>query len=106
MTDADAVDLNRLRWRCRRGLRELDELLLAYLERCWATAPAERRATFRALLELPDPELAALCLGRSPAPEPAAAALLAEITGRGELSGASAVYSRDFGCDARPERDP
>jgi len=29
--DVSAVDMRRLRWRCRRGMRELDMLLLAYV---------------------------------------------------------------------------
>ena len=105
MTGADPVDVKRIRWRCRRGMRELDVLLVGYLERCWPTAPAVRRAAFRALLELPDPELAALCFGRSPAPEAGLGAVIADMTGRGELSPGSAVYRGDFGRDACPERD-
>ena len=46
-----------LRWQCRRGMRELDELLLAYLERHYDRADAREKAAFRGLLELSDPEL-------------------------------------------------
>jgi len=52
-----AVETGRLRWRCRRGMRELDVLLTRYLDRTYAgTSPAER-AVFAQLLDLPDPEL-------------------------------------------------
>ncbi len=105
MTDADPVEVRRLRWRCRRGMRELDVLLAGYLDRCWPSAPADQRAAFRALLELPDPELAALCFGLSAALEPGLRAVLAELGGRSELSAAGAVYRGDFGRERCPERD-
>ena len=38
-------------------MRELDVLLVAYLDRHYDRAPEEEKAAFRALLELPDPEL-------------------------------------------------
>jgi antitoxin CptB len=46
-----------LRWRCRRGMKELDELLLAYLERHYEAASGAERQAFAELLELPDPQL-------------------------------------------------
>ncbi|MFU8896384.1 MAG: succinate dehydrogenase assembly factor 2 [Gammaproteobacteria bacterium] len=60
----DAADAGRLRWRCRRGMRELDVVLVRYLERDWPTADAAERIAFRALLEWQDPEVNALLLGR------------------------------------------
>lgn len=63
----------RLRWRCRRGVKELDVLLTRFLDDGYADLSAAERATFEALLELPDPELAAYCLGQLPPPEPWAA---------------------------------
>ena len=38
-------------------MRELDELLLRYLERHYPVASSGDKAAFQALLELPDPEL-------------------------------------------------
>ncbi len=49
--------MSELRWQCRRGMRELDELLVAYLEQRYEQAPAQEKAAFRALLELSDPQL-------------------------------------------------
>ena len=46
-----------LSWRCRRGRREWDVLLLSWLERHFDTATAGQRAAFAALLELPDADL-------------------------------------------------
>jgi len=48
---------SRLRWQCRRGMRELDELLLAYLERRYPVADDDEKEAFRAVLALADPEL-------------------------------------------------
>ncbi|MGH8232411.1 MAG: succinate dehydrogenase assembly factor 2 [Steroidobacteraceae bacterium] len=52
----------RLSWRCRRGMKELDLLLSAWLEAHYAHASEARRGQFEALLGLPDPELAAYLL--------------------------------------------
>ena len=54
--DADA-ELRRLRWRCRRGMRELDQLLLRYLEQAWAADSEADRAVFRVLLDCEDDRL-------------------------------------------------
>jgi antitoxin CptB len=56
--------LARLRWRCRRGMRELDELLVRYLEHDYAVASAADRAAFEQLLELQDPEIFGYLVGR------------------------------------------
>ena len=53
----DARDFARLRWRCRRGMRELDVLLTRYLEHEYALASAADRDAFARILELQDPEL-------------------------------------------------
>jgi antitoxin CptB len=71
----------RLRWRaCRRGMKELDVLFERYLDHDWESAPADERRTFLRLLELPDPELAALCLQRAPTDDAAFAALVGKLT--------------------------
>lgn len=56
-------DAARLRWRCRRGMKELDLLLARYLEAAWPAASSEDRGLFARFLELPDPEIAAYLLG-------------------------------------------
>jgi antitoxin CptB len=59
------TELSRLRWRCRRGMRELDVLLLAYVNNRYSHAePAEQQA-FRRLLTTPDPDILALLTGRA-----------------------------------------
>jgi len=49
--------LKMLEWRCRRGMKELDLLLLRFLKERHATASADERAAFDEFLELPDPDL-------------------------------------------------
>jgi len=49
--------LSRLRWQCRRGMRELDELLMHYLETGYPAAPPAEKLAFQSLLQLSDPEL-------------------------------------------------
>ena len=71
-----------LRWRCRRGMRELDLLLSRWLDRRWEVASADSRAAFLRILEEPDPQLADWLLhGSRPADQPIAA-LLDDIVSR------------------------
>ncbi len=53
----------KLRWQCRRGMRELDELLARYLDGAYDIATDTEKGAFQALLELPDPELIGYLLG-------------------------------------------
>jgi len=55
---------SRLKWHCRRGMRELDVLLERYLVREYADAPAVQKAAFETLLSLQDPEILDLLTGR------------------------------------------
>lgn len=67
------TDKARLRWRCRRGMKELDELLLGFLETRFEMLDRGDRARFAALLECPDPELWAYLSGRDMPDDPALA---------------------------------
>lgn len=53
----DGAELRRLRWRCRRGMRELDQLLERWLEREWARSPEPERGVFLRLLDCEDDRL-------------------------------------------------
>jgi len=57
-------ELSRLRWRCRRGMRELDMLLLGYLDRYYADIGANEQKAFRRVLSMPDPDILSLLTGR------------------------------------------
>jgi antitoxin CptB len=61
---SEAADVGRLRWRCRRGMRELDRLLERYLERAWPQAEPSERAAFERLLACEDDQLWRWFLGR------------------------------------------
>jgi antitoxin CptB len=62
-------DEGRLRWRCRRGMKELDLLLTRYLDQRYALASAEEQEAFQVLLETQDPVIYAYCLGQERPPE-------------------------------------
>lgn len=56
-------ELNKLRWRCRRGTRELDWMLVRYLENRFLLAGDREQQAFLQLLELEDSELIRYLLG-------------------------------------------
>ncbi len=68
---SDDPELRRLRWRCRRGMRELDQLMLRYLDGCWAQADEAERGLFVRLLDSEDDKLWRWFMGRE-RPEDAA----------------------------------
>ena len=57
MTGADEAELRRLRWKCRRGMRELDQLLGRYLDRQWRQGSEAEHGVFLRLLETEDDRL-------------------------------------------------
>ena len=59
-----------LKWRCRRGMRELDVVLERYLQQRYATAPLAEQRAFEALLELPDPQLFGFLVRRESPADP------------------------------------
>ena len=65
------VELNRLRWRCRRGLLENDLVLERFLKEHGAQLEGERLSAFQSLLEYPDDELWGLVSGRQECRDPA-----------------------------------
>jgi len=69
------VALERLKWRCRRGMKELDLMLLRYLREQHSAASSDERAAFEEFLELPDPDLARYLIWGDIPPEPRLAAL-------------------------------
>ena len=55
---------SRLRWMCRRGMKELDVVMGRYLDSRYANANEDEKQGFISLLEMPDPDLYALLMGR------------------------------------------
>ena len=80
MTNEDE-DLRRLRWRCRRGMRELDELLLGFLDEDFVRASAGQRQAFVRLLTRPDPEILALLIGQASDDDPGVDDIIQRILG-------------------------
>lgn len=73
------VPVGRLRWACRRGMRELDVLVSRYLDRDFPGASSRDRDAFVRLLGLQDPELAGYLIGGERPSDPALAAVVARI---------------------------
>jgi antitoxin CptB len=71
--------MGRLRWRSRRGMRELDTVLLGFLDAHAAELEEAEIASFERILELPDPVLYGYLLGRSAPTDTAGAALIERI---------------------------
>jgi antitoxin CptB len=69
----------KLRWRCRRGMRELDVVLGRFLEQGYEELSESQKLLFGQFLELQDPELYAYVLGRAKPQDPALADLLERI---------------------------
>lgn len=63
-TATDSGSSNRLAWQCRRGMRELDELLNGFLLQGYCDLDETAQETFAGLLEYPDTVLLELLMGR------------------------------------------
>ena len=74
------LDHNRLRYRCRRGMKELDLLLQRYLEQQFAGASEQEQRIFAELLEQQDPELYGYLVGRDVPADPAVADVIRKIS--------------------------
>jgi antitoxin CptB len=72
----------RLRWRCRRGTRELDALVGWWLDARYAQSDAVAQAAFADLLDAQDPDLWNWLVGRERAPRADWQAIVDEIRQR------------------------
>jgi len=68
-----------LRWRCRRGMQELDVLLLRWLDRHHAAASEAERGSFLKLLDTEDDKLWRWFLGHERSPDADVDALVQRI---------------------------
>jgi antitoxin CptB len=80
MPEATVREFARLRWRCRRGMKELDLLLMRYVEEQYAAASPAARQAFVELLEVPDPVIYAWCMGQARPPTEVLTCLIERIT--------------------------
>ncbi|MFT5550457.1 MAG: antitoxin CptB [Candidatus Azotimanducaceae bacterium] len=62
-------ELSRLRWLCRRGMKELDVVMTQYLEVRYEGASEVEKKSFKHLLDMQDPDLYALLLGQNVCPD-------------------------------------
>ncbi len=79
INEADERELRRLRWRCRRGMRELDQLFERYLDRAWRQTGEDERVVFLRLLETEDDKLWHWFMGHDAPTDADLAALVARI---------------------------
>lgn len=78
-TAEQAATLRRLRWRCRRGMRELDQLMLRYLDQRWLVACAAEQADFERLLDTEDDRLWRWFMRREAVDDPALLKIIERI---------------------------
>ncbi|MDZ7925046.1 MAG: succinate dehydrogenase assembly factor 2 [Marinagarivorans sp.] len=64
------MEYNRLKWACRRGMLELDLILMPFLENVYLTLPSDEQALFTALLAEEDQDLFGWLMKHKDAPTP------------------------------------
>ncbi len=77
--DEEAV-VRRLRWRCRRGMRELDQLFGRYIDREWARASEAERGIFLRLVDSEDDKLWRWFTAQEACPDDEVASLVQRIS--------------------------
>lgn len=86
MNGAEATgDLKRLRWRCRRGTRELDALLGGWLDEHRGRADEQTIKAFDELLDQPDPQIWDWLMAYAPPPRADWASIVGQIRARAKL---------------------
>jgi len=80
MAGIEPEEFGRLRWRCRRGIKELDVLLTRYVDEQFRDAPAADQEAFRGLLAGEDGAIYAYCFGQRRPPSPELSVLIERIT--------------------------
>lgn len=75
----DADEINKLRWRCRRGAKELDLILGEFITHHYAALNAAERRNFARLLTCSDPQLLSYFYGGVIPAEPDIASIVERI---------------------------
>ncbi len=73
------MEYNRLKWACRRGMLELDLVLMPFLENVYLTLPADEQTLFVELLASEDQDLFGWLMKHTEAPTPALQKIVAII---------------------------
>ena len=82
----EASRIKRLRWRCRRGTRELDALFSGWLEQHGPSLDESQVAAFDALLDEQDPVLWDWLMGNAEPPRADWRAIVADVRCRAGLA--------------------
>ncbi|MFC3122125.1 FAD assembly factor SdhE [Agaribacter flavus] len=75
----EAKRLARLKWACRRGMLELDVLLLPFVEQAFEQLSYEEQVTFERLLTSDDPDLFAWFMGHQKCEDAVLAAMVDKV---------------------------
>lgn len=78
----EAKRLARLRWACRRGMLELDVLLLPFVDQAFDTLTFQQKETFERLLTCDDPDLFAWFMGHQKCADPDLSDILSVVLSR------------------------
>lgn len=85
---------DRLRWRCRRGLLELDLVLNGFLESRFENLTPGQRTALARLLDLPDHDLLDMVMGRAETNDPGCAEIVGFLRQVSKVVGADLVTGR------------
>ena len=91
----------RLRWRCRRGTREMDLLLLRFLEQDYPRLNAREQSLFGSLLDEADPDIYAWITGQAQPANPDYLPLIGKINA---IPHQHPLYGKDA-SSVVPDRD-
>ena len=94
---------SRLRWRCRRGTREMDLLLLRFLEQDYPRLDAREQSLFGSLLDEADPDLYAWITGQAQPANPDYLPIIGKINNCSRIDSSSVIVDRD--CPLSSDRD-
>lgn len=72
-------EYKRIRWASRRGMLELDLVLVPFVENCFPELSEEDQQRYTRLLEGEDNDLFAWCMGRGKPEDPELAAIIQQI---------------------------
>jgi len=73
------TELSQMKWRCRRGIKELDIILSKYLEENYNSASQDEQQAFREILYLEDPVLFSFLLATEKPDNPAQITLITKL---------------------------
>ena len=77
----------RLKWACRRGMLELDVLLMPFVDEAFDSLDYEHQEIFERLLTSDDPDLFAWFMGHQQCQDPELAGMVSTIVNRVKVQG-------------------